>query len=118
MLIDEIVVGKHPPVTTLLKGVLTTGLCSLDTQLYTRDVGQVLENNASIGRNENLGYHTSLQCLWQYLIMRAENQRFLHTILDFLSRNEGGISFTIAELTKTARPAKKAIYQRGEVMSR
>ena len=108
MPIDGVVVGKHPLVSRLLKGVFNSRPPQ-PRYAATWDVGQVLEHIASLGRNENLSLKRLSHKLAVLLALSNASRASELYALDtrYMSRDEGGISFTIAELTKTARPGKK-----------
>ena len=108
--IDGVVVGKHPLVTRLMKGIFNRRPPQPRYAL-TWDVGRVLQHICSLGRNSDL----SLKQLSHKLVVllalsNASRASEIHALdIRYLSRNENGVTFTIAELTKTTQPGKKKV---------
>ena len=108
--IDGVVVGKHPLVTRLMKGIFNRRPPQPRYAL-TWDVGRVLGHISSLGRNSDL----SLKQLSHKLVVllalaNASRASEIHALdIRYLSRNENGVTFTIAELTKTTQPGKKKV---------
>ena len=109
-LIDGAVVGKHPLVTRLMKGVFNRRPPQ-PRYAFTCDVGTVIEYVCFFGRNSDV----SLKQLSHKLVVllalsNASRASEIHALdIRYLSRNDDGITFAIAELTKTAQPGKKEI---------
>ena len=105
--IDGVVVGKHPLV---MKGIFNRRPPQPRYAL-TWDVGRVLQHICSLGRNSDL----SLKQLSHKLVVllalsNASRASEIHALdIRYLSRNENGVTFTIAELTKTTQPGKKKV---------
>ena len=102
--------GKHPLVTRLMKGIFNRRPPQ-PRYAFTWDVGRVLEHICSLGKNNTI----SLKQLSHKLVVllalsNASRASEIHALdIRYLSRNENGVTFTIAELTKTAQPGKKKV---------
>ena len=108
--IDGVVVGKHPLVTRLMKGVFNRRPPQ-SRYSFTWNVETVLEYLCSLGKNNEI----SLKQLSHKLVVllalsNASRASEIHALdIRYLQKNENGITFTIAELTKTAQPGKKKL---------
>ena len=106
--IDGVVVGKHPLVVRLMRGVYNARPPQ-PRYLTTWDVGQVLHHISSLGRNRDLSLKQLSHKLVVLLALANASRASEIYALDirYMSRDRDGISFAIADLTKTARPGKK-----------
>lgn len=106
--IDGVVVGKHPLVVRLMRGVYNARPPQ-PRYTTTWDVGQVLHHISSLGRNRDLSLKQLSHKLVLLLALANASRASEIYALDirYMSRSREGICFAIADLTKTARPGKK-----------
>ena len=108
--IDGVVVGKHPLVTRLMKGIFNRRPPQ-PRYASTWDVGGVLEHIRSLGGNSDLSLkQLSYKLVVLLALSNASRASEIHALdIRYLSRNENGATFTITKLTKTAQPGKKKV---------
>lgn len=106
--IDVVVVGKHPLVTRLMKGIFIRRPPQ-PRYAFTWDVGRVLEHICSLGKNSDLSLKQLSRKLVVLLVLsNASRASEIHALdIRYLSRNENGVTFTIAELTKQHNQARR-----------
>ena len=106
--IDGVVVGKHPLVVRLMKGVFN-GRPPQPRYGCTWDVKRVLEHIKSLGDNRVLSLKQLSSKLAVLLALaNASRASDIHALdLRFMTKKEGRVTFQLAELTKTARPGKR-----------
>ena len=95
-------------VSWLMKGVFNSRPPQL-RYAVTWDVGLVLDHIMSLGRNQVLSLKLLAYKLAALLALsNASRASEIHALaIRYLSKGQDGISFTIAELTKTAQPGKR-----------
>ena len=106
--IDGVVVRKHPLVSRLMKGVFNSRPPQ-PRYAFTWDVGRVLDPILSLGETQRLSLKSHKLAVLLAL-SNASRVSVIHALdIRFLRKNQDGVSFTIAELTKTAHPGKKRV---------
>ena len=102
--------GKHPLVTRLMKGIFNRRPPQ-PRYAFNWDAGRVLEHICSLGKNNTISLKQLSHKLAILLALsNASIASEIHALdIRYLSRNENGVTVTIAELTKTAQPGKKKV---------
>ena len=108
--IDGVVVGKHSLVSRLMKGVFNSRPPQ-PRYAFTWDVGRLLDHILSLGENHALSLKQLSHTLAVLLALsNASRASEIHALdIKFLRKCRDGVSFTIADLTKTAHPGKKRV---------
>ena len=72
----------------------------------------MLEHICSLGRNSDLSLkQLSYKLVVLLALSNASRASEIHVLdIRYLNRNENGVTFTIAELTKTSQPGKKVVH--------
>ena len=106
--IDGVLVGKHPLVSRLLKGVYNQRPPQ-PRYSTTWDVGVVLDHMRSWGRTADLSdKKLTLKVAMLLALANASRCSELHALdTQHMSWSEEGVTFTLAALTKTSRPGKE-----------
>jgi len=110
--IDGVVVGKHPLVCRLLKGIYNQRPPQ-PRYSCTWDVGLVLDHIRSWGPTVTLTQKKiSLKLAMLLALANASRCSELHSLdTQYMSWNKSGVTFSLAALTKTSKPGKdKALF--------
>ena len=105
--IDGVLVGKHPLICRLLKGIYNSRPPQ-PRYSTTWDVSKVLDYIRSLGPSSSLNLRQLTHKLAMLLALaNASRASELHALnIRFVSRKDGGVSFALADHTKTSGPGK------------
>ena len=105
--VDGIVVGKHPLVTRLMKGIFNSRPPQ-PKYGHTWEVGHVLDYLRSLGTNHSLSLkQLSAKLAVLLALANASRASEIHALdTRFMSKRDGIVTFAFHQLTKTSRPGK------------